>query len=468
METNFVNSLGAGSGIDTKSLANSLVDAERTPLKKRIESKITASENKISGYGALKFSLSDLQTAFGKLNDASEFKSLTVSNSQPSAFSVTTTGSPAAAKLSVEVMQVAKGQLSATSELSASLNSGSPILLTIRQGSGSSVVSHDLNITDDSPQGIVTALNSAGLNLTAQLVTTSSGQKIMVSGASGAANAFEISAQTTDTPASTIAQLAFSSTLRTATDAIVDVNGAIVTSSTNTLANVQTGVNLQLYGASTGVAQLELTRQTSTIKDNIKALVTSFNTFEDSIKVLADRKSTVETFGGALAGDTLVISVKSQVREMFTRTSSTPGTTIKALRDIGLSLDRYGKLSLDEAKLDTALNDNFDEVVKMFTANASGQSVYSQDSGGIAGDAFKKLDKMQRSTGLIQRQSATTEKTIAKQKEELVKLEERMTKLLERYTTQFGAMDAIVGESNATRSSLKNSFDGMMAMYKNN
>jgi flagellar hook-associated protein 2 len=248
----------------------------------------------------------------------------------------------------------------------------------------------------------------------------------------------------------------------------VDVNGTIVTSSTNTLANVQTGVNLQLYGASTGVAQLELTRQTGTIKDNIKALVTSFNTFEDSIKVLADRKSTVETFGGALAGDTLVQSVKSQVREMFTRTSSTPGTTIKALRDIGLSLDRYGKLSLDEAKLDTALNDNFDEVVKMFTANASGQSVYSQDSGGIAGDAFKKLDKMQRSTGLIQRQSATTEKTIAKQKEELLKLEERMTKLLERYTTQFGAMDAIVGESNATRSSLKNSFDGMMAMYKNN
>jgi flagellar capping protein FliD len=75
---------------------------------------------------------------------------------------------------------------------------------------------------------------------------------------------------------------------------------------------------------------------------------------------------------------------------------------------------------------------------------------------------------MQRSTGLIQRQSATTEKTIAKKKEELLKLEERMTKLLERYTTQFGAMDAIVGESNATRSSLKNSFDGMMAMYKNN
>lgn len=66
METNFVNALGAGSGIDTKSLATNLVEAERVPLQKRIEAKITQSENKISGYGALKFSLSDIQSAFGK------------------------------------------------------------------------------------------------------------------------------------------------------------------------------------------------------------------------------------------------------------------------------------------------------------------------------------------------------------------------------------------------------------------
>jgi flagellar hook-associated protein 2 len=468
METNFVNALGAGSGIDTKSLATNLVEAERVPLQKRIEAKITQSENKISGYGALKFSLSDIQSAFGKINDASDFQSLTVSNSQTSSFSVSTSGSPSAGSLSVEVMQVAKGQMSSSATLSSSLNNGSPLVLTISQGSGTSATSQALSITDDSPAGVVTAINNAALGLKAQLVTTSSGQKIMVSGAAGAANTFQISAATTDSPATDIAELNFSTTLRAASDAIVDVNGTIITSSSNTLSNVATGVSLQLYGQSNGVAQVELTRQTSSIKDNLKALVTSFNTFEDSVKVLADRKSTVETFGGALAGDTLLQSVRSQVKEMFTNTSSTPGTTIKALRDVGLSIDRYGKLNLDEAKLDDALTNHFDEVVQMFTANVSGQSVYSQSSGGIAGDAFKKLDKMQRSTGLIQRQSATTEKTIAKQKEELTKLEERMTKLLERYTTQFGAMDAIVGESTATRASLKTSFEGMMAMYKNN
>lgn len=468
METNFVSALGAGSGIDTKSLATSLVDAERAPLKKRIENKISQAENKISGYGALKFSLSELQSAFGKLNDASEFKSLTVTNSQPSAFTVTTTGTSDAANLRVEVMQVAKGQMSSSGVLASSLNNGSPVLLSISQGSGSSLVSHDLTVTDDTPSGIVSAINNAALGLTAQLVNTSSGQKIMVSGATGAANTFQISAKTTDLSPTEIADLNFSSTLRSASDAIVDVNGAIKTSSTNTLSNVVSGVSLQIYGQTSGVAQLELTRQTSTIKDNLKSLITSFNAFEDSVKVLADRKSSVETFGGALAGDSLLQSVRSQVRDMFTKTSSTPGTTIKALRDIGLSLDRYGKLSLDESKLDTALSTHYDEVTQMFTANVSGQSIYSQDNGGIAGDAFKKLDKMQRSTGLIQRQSVTTEKSIAKQKEELIKLEDRMTKLLERYTTQFGAMDAIVGESNATRTNLKNSFDGMMAMYKNN
>ena len=40
-----------------------------------------------------------------------------------------------------------------------------------------------------------------------------------------------------------------------------------------------------------------------------------------------------------------------------------------------------------------------------------------------------------------------------------------MEKLLARYTTQFAAMDSIVGQTNSLRENLKSSFDGMMGMY---
>ena len=52
-------------------------------------------------------------------------------------------------------------------------------------------------------------------------------------------------------------------------------------------------------------------------------------------------------------------------------------------------------------------------------------------------------------------------------KKELEKLELRMTALLQNYTKQFGAMETVVGQTNALRTSLTGTFDGMMATYTN-
>ena len=40
-----------------------------------------------------------------------------------------------------------------------------------------------------------------------------------------------------------------------------------------------------------------------------------------------------------------------------------------------------------------------------------------------------------------------------------------MTKLLDRYQQQFGAMEALVGQTNSLKSSLKSSFEAMSAQY---
>ena len=94
---NIANTMGAGSGIDTKALAQSLVEAERAPRKERIDAQIKKSEAKITGYSTLKYLLSELKTAFQGLNDAKDFQSLTVNNSQSSALTVTA-GSTASAQ----------------------------------------------------------------------------------------------------------------------------------------------------------------------------------------------------------------------------------------------------------------------------------------------------------------------------------------------------------------------------------
>jgi len=49
----------------------------------------------------------------------------------------------------------------------------------------------------------------------------------------------------------------------------------------------------------------------------------------------------------------------------------------------------------------------------------------------------------------------------------LVTLQLRMDALLARYQKQFASMDSLVGSVNSQKTSLKATFDGMMATYTN-
>jgi flagellar hook-associated protein 2 len=462
--SSIVNTLGAGSGIDVKSLAQSLVDAEKTPKKERIDAKIAKSEARISGYSAIKYALSDLKNAFAKLNDASDFSSIKTANTQPAAFGVTASSTAETGQYSIEVLQTALAQRTASSKFDDRtdiLNGGAAFTLDLSVDGDSK---GSIDVVTDTPAGLVSAINGANLGLTAQLIDTSNGYYVVVTGETGEAQNFSLTSN--DGTGNAVSGVSFATPLQTATDASFKINGLDVTRTSNTITDVIDGVTLDLYANSTGAARLDINRETAGIKDNIKGLVTAYNDFEAAMNILGDRDSDVEEFGGALAGESLLQTVRTQVRSLVTNTSTTPGTTIQAARDVGLSIDRYGKLTLDETKLDTALQDNFDEVSTMFSAGTNNQSIYSAAPAGLAGDAINSIEKMLRSTGLIDTQSKSATTQIAKYKEELTELESRMDTLLTRYMSQFSIMESFVGNSNSMREGLKSTFTGMMKAYE--
>lgn len=101
----------------------------------------------------------------------------------------------------------------------------------------------------------------------------------------------------------------------------------------------------------------------------------------------------------------------------------------------------------------------------MFSAGTNNQSIFSPAPAGLAGSAFNSIDKMLRSTGLIDTQSNSATAQIAKFKQEMTVLEDRMDKLMTRYMNQFSVMESIVGSSNSMRDSLKGTFESMMKSY---
>ena len=64
-----IGSLGAGSGVDITALAQNLVNAEQAPKAAVINGKITKNEARVSGYAAISYVMSGVQTALAALKD---------------------------------------------------------------------------------------------------------------------------------------------------------------------------------------------------------------------------------------------------------------------------------------------------------------------------------------------------------------------------------------------------------------
>ncbi len=469
-----ITSLSAGSGVDTASLAQNLVDAERLPQENGINAKITKNDARVSGFAAVSFVLGEVKTAFAALKDQTSFNVLTAENTNPNAFSVTTTATAKADSYDIDVVRLAKAQRSVSDGVTSaavSLNGGAAMSLSLAI-SGGTPSAINLPAGKDTPQDVVNAINAAGRGVTAKLVDTGDGSgkpfQIILSGAEGSAGAFTLTpSYGTGSGSPGLSFNAGNLGSQAASDAQVKIDGVTYTRSTNVLKDVVPGVTINLKATTTSSAQVNLTREPASIKDKLSTLVSSYNDAMTMLNVVTDPKSTMDTYGATLVGDSTVRMIKQQLRGMFAGTSSTPGSGVGSLWQMGISVDQAGTLNVDNTKLDAALNSHFDDVVKTFSGNQNNLSTYSTAPAGVAGDAVKKLTDLLGPTGVVARQSqnATTQNT--KHQEELAKLQTRMDGLLKRYQKQFAAMDSLVGSVNSQKSSLKSTFNGMMAAYTN-
>lgn len=481
ISSDIVNILGAGSGIDVKTLAQDLANAEIQPRKDLISTKISQTEAKISAYGYIKTALLDLQTAFKKLDDATDFASLTTTVSQPTAIGVSTSVSAQASTYSLSVSQIATAQSTSSTAFAArdtQINDGTEFTLNLSIGGAANQA---INVTTTTPAGIVSAINGANAGIQAQLINTgdaSTPYRIVVLGETGAANSFTLSA--VDASGSEILDAAGSKIfdtsdpsdatrfLQTAQDAQISINGLSVRRASNQVSDLVDGVTFNLYTPTTGDARINLGRQTQAITDSVKELVKAYNDLELTLKELANPESDIEDVGGALANNSILQTIRSTVRGYITNNSSTPSGTMTAARQAGLSFDRNGQLTLDESRLSNALQDNFEHLVNMFSAGTSGKSIYSPAPAGIAGDAVVKLDRMLRTSGIISAQATNMGEKVVAYEAELAELDERLAQIMARYTQQFSAMETLVGNTRSLQTSLKSTFDGLMAQYTNN
>lgn len=522
-----ITALGTGSGVDVASLAQNLTDAERVPKANAINAKINKNESRISGYAAIAYVAAGVQTALNALKDERNFDGAVASVGNAATATATAGSTATEGSHTLEITTLAKPQRAvfgssstagfsdATTAITGSSLSLSHPIAFQPLASGESVVVNGLQFTASSsvtaaqvaaafvnlfagattgegtaygaytgtflagystgaassgsvaatqtiaatnPTDIVKEINgNAPLSgVKAQLVYSGSDYKIVLSGKTGAANTFSL----TDSAAKVVG-FDTANTSQAATDATFKINGVSFTRSSNQVGDALTGVTLNLKAVAT--TSIDLTRDNSGLKSKVQDVVTAYNEAMSMLNVLSDPKSTVETYGGALVGDSMVRTVREQLRTlMFTDSSASASTSkIKNVRDLGISIDMVGTMTLDNAKLTDALTNRFDQVVTAMTGNMNDLGEYSIANAGIAGDASRALTKLLKASGPVKTVSANATTQNKKYQEDLATLQTRMDALLVRYQKQFANMDSLVGSNNSLKASLKSTFEGM-------
>ncbi|MDA7814984.1 flagellar filament capping protein FliD [Porticoccaceae bacterium] len=321
-------------------------------------------------------------------------------------------------------------------------------------------------VTTTTPAGVVEAINAANKGVSASLVDTGTGGnnfRIVLSGDTGIAGTFAVTSSISD-------DLGFGDadkTLQTAQDAVINFEGLTINRGSNSVNDVISGTTIDLNGVTSSAVRLNVTSDTSTLKTSLQDVVTVYNSVNSSLDNMGSVKDgSTDTLNGALAGDGSLISyIKNNIRTAVFNESSTKSGNVNALRDLGISIDRSGKMTFDETTYNSMVLNNFDDISKMLTAGTSNQSAYDTAAQGLSQDIATTLEGLTDKDGIVTTRSTNASSVLADHKEELTKLETRMTAVYQRYLSQFTAMESMMASLDATKDYLTGQLESLSKAY---
>jgi len=218
--------------------------------------------------------------------------------------------------------------------------------------------------------------------------------------------------------------------------------GLLISSASNTIADVVPGITLNLTGVSDDPVTVTVNRDSEGVVESIDALISAFNDAIDRIETLTDYDEETQT-AAILLGDGTVRAVQSRLFRMFT--GSVPGAPggISRLAELGVRIEN-GRLSFDRNRFEQALAEDPDAVVEFFTDPTDGFAVRTEEA----------LKQIAEADGLLQRR----EDSLERQKEVLNDRVEQLNDLLERkrrrLTRQFLAMERALAELQSQQAAL--------------
>ncbi len=415
-----INFNGLVSGLDTASMIDQLVAAEKssaTVLRQRVTD-VNRQGTIIDDLTTRLLSVRDKARA---LDQASELRTAKATSSDDSHASVVVSGSAAAATHSLRVDTLARAQVT-TSRTFASNGAGAAGTgsVDITTSAGTKSVSWTAT---DTLQDIADRINAADAASTASVVYDGTNYRLVATARQpGVANA-----PTYTDGGAGLGWSAPANVTIAASDARFTLDGIAMTRSTNLVADAASGMTLTLKRAhAVGETDtiVDVSSDGDAVKTKVKDVVDAFNTAANLVTSQLSY-SGVTKGAGTLFGDSTLRQLQLAMNK-----AATDSHGGKTLAGLGITFDRTGRLSIDDAKLTAAIAADPRAAERLFVDGGLGTKLgdladqYARSGDGILAAKGKALDS----------QAASYQKQIDR-------IEDAATKVGERLRDQFTKLE---------------------------
>lgn len=506
-----ITSAGAASGMDFESIISASLEAKRAQLESQVTEKKELANIELSGVSKFKSALETFQTALEALNSEEGFNTRKVTTSQPTEnpyFSITTKDDAANGSYDIAVQQ-----LSSTEKVSQTFDSEdtiAPGTLTLNvlkpkidEDTDELVYTQEevkIEITEEINIAQLRRLinDQAGdLGINASIVETSEGSKLTIdSGLSGAdslgaqesttdedgevtlsslQNRLSISYESADGSDTGIGNrlnydgrssatesdgklTSGSWTVTEGKDAIITVDGDTVTSNTNEFDDKISGLEITVNRVTENddgdydSYQVDIDQDIDGITSKVQNFVSAYNTLMDTLDSLGERNTYTDgesNFdGGDLAGDSQLQSLQRQLQSMMSDITygEIDGYTL------GLELDSEGRFSLDSTKFKEGISENFNAVVKLFSAEMPETDETSADGTEEKGGLIVRLDSIieeyTKSNGFLDQRTQELNELISDYEDQEAENEDYLTQYEENLRSKYATLDTTIANYN--------------------
>ncbi len=398
-----INATNSGSGLDVRNLVDQLVAAEGGPVSSRLDRKEVNIQEGLTAIGTFKGALLDFQASLAPLRKENAFKSINATSSNEEKFTVSANEHAVTGSYDIEISQLAQSQKLKSQAFESEFDVIGTGTINIEFGKiNNTTNSFDVNNKvptqhieideeNNSLLGIQQTINQANAGVRVSIINDGTGFRLILNSEKpGVENSLRISVSDDDVnnkdlfglsvlaydPATTGPEGGTVSgknleEASAAKNALFSIDGINISSGQNEIKNNIPGITLNLNKLTEeGIESFKVEKETAGIKQSIQSFVSSYNELMTTVSTLTgfDAESGQ---AGPLSGDSAIRGITEQIRRRLLTSFNGINENLTALSSIGINSSLDGTLSLDDFKLDTAIEKHAGEIAHLFAAAVS-------------------------------------------------------------------------------------------------